>query len=72
MDPTKLGKSRLVINLTTYFPIEIINANSMQVYQGVSHHLLGTISSNVKFIVKSSRILQFLLLKELKSVLIFL
>ncbi|PHU03736.1 tRNA dimethylallyltransferase 2 [Capsicum chinense] len=60
MGATGSGKSKLAIDLASYFPIEIINADSMQVYQGldvltnkvtpqeqkgVPHHLLGTISA---------------------------
>ena len=33
MGPTGSGKSRLAIDLASYFPIEIINADSMQVYR---------------------------------------
>ncbi|XVF19763.1 hypothetical protein REPUB_Repub11eG0138800 [Reevesia pubescens] len=61
MGSTGSGKSRLAIDLSTHFPIEIINADSMQVYQGldvltsVPHHLLGTISSNVEFTAKKFR-----------------
>ena len=35
MGPTASGKSRLAIDLAAHFPIEIINADSMQVYQGL-------------------------------------
>lgn len=35
MGPTGSGKSRLAIDLGTHFPIEVINADSMQVYQGL-------------------------------------
>lgn len=35
MGPTGSGKSRLAIDLATHFPIEIINADSMQVYHGL-------------------------------------
>ncbi|XP_021277950.1 tRNA dimethylallyltransferase 2 [Herrania umbratica] len=70
MGPTGSGKSRLAIDLATHFPIEIINADSMQVYQGldvltnkvplheqkgVPHHLLGTGSSNMEFNAKNFR-----------------
>ncbi|KAM3692808.1 hypothetical protein ACB098_08G115400 [Castanea mollissima] len=70
MGPTGSGKSRLAIDLATYFPIEIINADSMQVYhgldvltnkvslndqKGVPHHLLGTISPNLEFTAKDFR-----------------
>ncbi|XP_062171176.1 tRNA dimethylallyltransferase 2 isoform X2 [Alnus glutinosa] len=70
MGPTGSGKSRLAVDLASHFPIEIINADSMQVYQGldvltnkvplheqkgVPHHLLGTISPNVEFTAKDFR-----------------
>jgi tRNA dimethylallyltransferase len=35
MGPTGSGKSRLAVDLASHFPIEIINADSMQVYQGL-------------------------------------
>ncbi|EOY33345.1 Uncharacterized protein TCM_041312 [Theobroma cacao] len=72
MDPTESGKSPT--DLANHFPIEIINTNSIQtqVYQGVLPHLLGTISSNVEVTAKKLGIFLFLLLKELKSVSIFL
>lgn len=35
MGPTGAGKSRLAIDLAAHFPIEIINADSMQVYRGL-------------------------------------
>ncbi|MEI4850535.1 isopentenyl transferase family protein, partial [Klebsiella pneumoniae] len=35
MGATGSGKSRLAIDLASHFPIEIINADSMQVYQGL-------------------------------------
>ncbi|KAK3021675.1 hypothetical protein RJ639_047509 [Escallonia herrerae] len=70
MGATGAGKSRLAVDLASYFPIEIINADSMQVYQGldvltnkvphrdrkgVPHHLLGTISPYVEFTAKDFR-----------------
>ncbi|XP_030522377.1 tRNA dimethylallyltransferase 2 [Rhodamnia argentea] len=70
MGPTGSGKSRLAIDLASHLPIEIINADSMQVYrgldmltnkvpldqqQGVPHHLLGTVSPNVEFTAKAFR-----------------
>ncbi|XP_037497068.1 tRNA dimethylallyltransferase 2 isoform X1 [Jatropha curcas] len=70
MGPTGSGKSKLAIDLATNFPIEIINADSMQVYhsldvltnkvpfhdqKGVPHHLLGNISPNVEFTAKEFR-----------------
>ncbi|KAH9611282.1 hypothetical protein KSS87_008955 [Heliosperma pusillum] len=35
MGPTGSGKSKLAIDLSTHFPIEVINADSMQVYHGL-------------------------------------
>ena len=35
MGPTGSGKSKLAIDLACYFPIEVINADSMQVYRGL-------------------------------------
>ncbi|XAR56154.1 Adenylate dimethylallyltransferase [Bertholletia excelsa] len=70
MGATGSGKSRLAIDLASYFPIEIVNADSMQVYQGldiltnkvplkdqkgVPHHLLGTISPNLEYTAKQFR-----------------
>ncbi|CAN4119466.1 unnamed protein product [Withania somnifera] len=70
MGATGSGKSKLAIDLASHFPIEIINADSMQVYQGldvltnkvtpqeqkgVPHHLLGTISPSVEFTAKDFR-----------------
>ncbi|XP_057805202.1 tRNA dimethylallyltransferase 2 isoform X1 [Salvia miltiorrhiza] len=70
MGATGSGKSKLAIDLASHFPIEIISADSMQVYQGldvltnkvpaheqkgVPHHLLGTISPNVEFTAKDFR-----------------
>ncbi|KAL1557658.1 tRNA dimethylallyltransferase [Salvia divinorum] len=64
------GKSKLAIDVASHFPIEIISADSMQVYQGldvltnkvpfdeqkgVPHHLLGTICPNVEFTAKDFR-----------------
>ncbi|RWR82515.1 tRNA dimethylallyltransferase 2 isoform X1 [Cinnamomum micranthum f. kanehirae] len=70
MGATGSGKSRLSIDISSFFPIEIINADSMQVYQGldvltnkvpiedqkgVPHHLLGSVSANVDFTAKDFR-----------------
>ncbi|XP_022872281.1 tRNA dimethylallyltransferase 2 isoform X2 [Olea europaea var. sylvestris] len=70
MGATGSGKSKLAIDLASHFPIEIINADSMQAYQGldvltnkvpvqdqkgVRHHLLGTISPHVEFTAKDFR-----------------
>lgn len=35
MGPTGSGKSKLAIDLASHFPIEVINADSMQVYRGL-------------------------------------
>ncbi|CAM8955662.1 unnamed protein product [Rhodiola kirilowii] len=70
MGATGSGKSRLAIDLAAYFPIEIINADSMQVYsgldvltnkvpisdqKGVRHHLLGCVSPFTEFTAKDFR-----------------
>ncbi|KAK9266399.1 hypothetical protein L1049_025256 [Liquidambar formosana] len=70
MGATGSGKSKLAIDLASHFPIEVINADSMQVYRGldvltnkvplqdqkgVPHHLLGTISPEVEFTSKDFR-----------------
>lgn len=70
MGPTGSGKSKLAIDLAAHFPVEIINADSMQVYRGLDvltnkvtlteqkgapHHLLGTVSPNVEFTSKDFR-----------------
>ncbi|XP_062082902.1 tRNA dimethylallyltransferase 2 [Humulus lupulus] len=70
MGPTGSGKSRLAIDLGSHFPVEVINADSMQVYKGldvltnkvplheqkgVPHHLLGTVNPNVEFTAKEFR-----------------
>nr|ADM86398.1 isopentenyltransferase [Malus domestica] len=70
MGPTGSGKSKLAIDLASHFPVEVINADSMQVYsgldvltnkvplheqKGVAHHLLGTVSPNVEFTAKEFR-----------------
>ncbi|OIW06752.1 hypothetical protein TanjilG_11477 [Lupinus angustifolius] len=64
MGATGTGKSRLSIDLATYFPSEIINSDKIQVYEGldivtnkiskeqqrgVPHHLLGTHKPNTEF-----------------------
>ena len=33
--PTGSGKSKLAVDLASHFPIEVINADSMQVYRGL-------------------------------------
>lgn len=77
---TGVGKSKLAIDLASHFPIEIINADSMQVYEGldvltnkvpvkeqrgVPHHLLGTISPNIEFTAKDFRDSASLLIDEI-------
>ncbi|KAK7312633.1 hypothetical protein VNO77_36639 [Canavalia gladiata] len=67
---TGSGKSKLAIDLASHFAVEVINADSMQVYRGldvltnkvplshqygVPHHLLGTVSPNVEFTAKAFR-----------------
>lgn len=82
MGPTGSGKSKLAVDLASHFPIEIINADSMQVYQGldvltnkvslqdqkgVPHHLLGTVSPNVEFTAKEFRDSAVPLISEILS-----
>ncbi|XP_021716425.1 tRNA dimethylallyltransferase 2-like [Chenopodium quinoa] len=82
MGPTGSGKSKLAIDLATHFPIEIINADSMQVYHSldvltnkvtlseqkeVPHHLLGTISPNVEFTAKDFRDAAIPIIKDILS-----
>ncbi|KAH0453482.1 hypothetical protein IEQ34_017806 [Dendrobium chrysotoxum] len=71
MGATGVGKSRLAIDLAEHFAgVEIINADSMQVYRGldiltnkvplcerkgVPHHLLGTIDASMEFTSKDFR-----------------
>ncbi|KAL6537936.1 hypothetical protein OROHE_012223 [Orobanche hederae] len=82
MGATGSGKSKLAIDLASHFPIEIINADSMQVYKGldvltnkvplherkgVPHHLLGIISPNVEFTAKDFRDYAIPLIDEICS-----
>ncbi|CAI9268387.1 unnamed protein product [Lactuca saligna] len=82
MGATGSGKSRLAIDLASQFPIEIINADSMQVYEGldvltnkvplhdqkgVPHHLLGTISPTVEFTAKDFRDSAISLINDITS-----
>ncbi|ONI01085.1 hypothetical protein PRUPE_6G120800 [Prunus persica] len=82
MGPTGSGKSKLAIDLASYFPIEVINADSMQVYngldvltnkvplheqKGVPHHLLGTVSPNVEFTAKDFRDFSIPLIDDILS-----
>eukprot|EP00252_Welwitschia_mirabilis_P003645 TRINITY_DN1370_c0_g1_i3.p1 TRINITY_DN1370_c0_g1~~TRINITY_DN1370_c0_g1_i3.p1 ORF type:complete len:503 (+),score=120.36 TRINITY_DN1370_c0_g1_i3:494-2002(+) len=70
MGASGTGKSRLAVDLAQHFSAEIINADSMQVYQGldiltnkiteeekkgIPHHLLGTIESSASFTSKDFR-----------------
>ncbi|GER39735.1 tRNA dimethylallyltransferase 2 [Striga asiatica] len=82
MGATGSGKSKLAIDLASHFPIEIINADSMQVYKGldvltnkvplherkgIPHHLLGTISPNVEYTAKDFRDSAIPLINEIWS-----
>ncbi|KAL6511022.1 hypothetical protein OROGR_022146 [Orobanche gracilis] len=83
MGATGSGKSKLAIDLASHFPIEIINADSMQVYKGILgsvgrvmhflrftgllHHLLGTISPAVEFTAKDFRDYAIPLIDEICS-----
>ncbi|KAJ4724791.1 tRNA isopentenyltransferase 2 [Melia azedarach] len=82
MGPTGSGKSKLAIDLASHFPVEIINADSMQVYKGldvlsnkvplqeqkgVPHHLLGTVGPNVEFTAKEFRDSAIPLISEILS-----
>lgn len=82
MGPTGSGKSKLAIDLAAHFPVEIINADSMQVYrgldvltnkvpisdqEGVPHHLLGTLNPNVEFTAKDFRDSAIPLINEILS-----
>ncbi|XP_016648481.1 PREDICTED: tRNA dimethylallyltransferase 2 isoform X2 [Prunus mume] len=82
MGPTGSGKSKLAIDLASHFPIEVINADSMQVYngldvltnkvplheqKGVPHHLLGTVSPNVEFTAKDFRDFAIPLINDILS-----
>lgn len=82
MGATGAGKSKLAIDLASHFPVEIINADSMQVYNGldvltnkvslpdqngVPHHLLGTVSPNVEFTAKDFRDAAIPLINEIWS-----
>ncbi|KFK30017.1 hypothetical protein AALP_AA7G206700 [Arabis alpina] len=70
MGPTGSGKSKLAVDLASLFPVEIINADAMQIYngldvltnkvttleqKGVPHHLLGTLSPDMEFTAKDFR-----------------
>ncbi|KAL3530419.1 hypothetical protein ACH5RR_009741 [Cinchona calisaya] len=82
MGATGSGKSKLAIDLASHFPVEIINADSMQVYKGldvltnkvplkdqkgVQHHLLGTVSPSVEFTAKDFRDAAIPLINEILS-----
>ncbi|XP_034222498.1 tRNA dimethylallyltransferase 2 isoform X2 [Prunus dulcis] len=82
MGPTGSGKSKLAIDLASHFPIEVINADSMQVYngldvltnkvplheqKGVPHHLLGTVSPNMEFTAKDFRDFSIPLIDDILS-----
>ncbi|XP_077241228.1 tRNAisopentenyltransferase 2 isoform X2 [Tasmannia lanceolata] len=82
MGATGSGKSRLAIDLASFFPVEILNADSMQVYEGldvltnkvpikdqkgVPHHLLGSISTDVDFTSKDFRDLAIPIINDILS-----
>ncbi|XP_010521680.1 PREDICTED: tRNA dimethylallyltransferase 2 [Tarenaya hassleriana] len=82
MGPTGSGKSKLAVDLASHFPIEIINADAMQVYsgldvltnkvpldeqKGVPHHLLGTVSPDTEFTAKDFRDSTIPLIEEIQS-----
>ncbi|CAN1252401.1 Adenylate isopentenyltransferase 5, chloroplastic [Linum perenne] len=82
MGATGAGKSKLAVDLAAHFPIEIINADSMQVYRGldvltnkvpvdeqkgVPHHLLGTVNPNVEFTAKEFRDSALHIINDIRS-----
>ncbi|XP_010417925.1 PREDICTED: tRNA dimethylallyltransferase 2 [Camelina sativa] len=82
MGPTGSGKSKLAVDLASHFPVEIINADAMQIYsgldvltnkvtideqQGVPHHLLGTVSPDTEFTAKDFRDFTVPLIEEIVS-----
>ncbi|KAG0484968.1 hypothetical protein HPP92_009047 [Vanilla planifolia] len=83
MGATGAGKSRLALSLASHFPaVEIINADSMQVYrgldvltnkitpaesQGVPNHLLGNIDPSVEFTCKDFRDLAIPIIDDVLS-----
>ncbi|XP_010510731.1 PREDICTED: tRNA dimethylallyltransferase 2-like [Camelina sativa] len=82
MGPTGSGKSKLAVDLASHFPVEIINADAMQIYsgldvltnkvtideqKGVPHHLLGTVSPDLEFTAKDFRDFTVPLIKEIVS-----
>ncbi|KAJ4903124.1 tRNA dimethylallyltransferase 2 [Raphanus sativus] len=82
MGPTGSGKSKLAVDLATHFPVEIINADAMQIYsgldvltnkvtvneqKGVTHHLLGRVSTDMEFTAKDFRDSTIPLIEEIIS-----
>ncbi|KAG7568263.1 IPP transferase [Arabidopsis thaliana x Arabidopsis arenosa] len=82
MGPTGCGKSKLAVDLSSHFPVEIINADAMQIYsgldvltnkvtiheqKGVPHHLLGTVSPDMEFTAKDFRDVTIPLIEEIVS-----
>ncbi|XP_039133898.1 tRNA dimethylallyltransferase 2 [Dioscorea cayenensis subsp. rotundata] len=82
MGATGAGKSKLAIDLASHLPcpIEIVNADSMQVYQGldvltnkvplserqgVPHHLLGTVAASEEFTSKDFRDLAIAIIDDI-------
>nr|VDD13585.1 unnamed protein product [Brassica oleracea] len=82
MGPTGSGKSKLAVDLASHFPVEIINADAMQIYsgldvltnkvtvneqKGVTHHLLGMVSPDMEFSAKDFRDSAIPLIEEILS-----
>ncbi|KAJ3683144.1 hypothetical protein LUZ60_013371 [Juncus effusus] len=83
MGATGAGKSKLSIDLASHLSrVEIVNADSMQVYRGldvltnkvpiseqngIMHHLLGTIDSSVEFTSKDFRDLAIPIIDDILS-----
>ncbi|CAH8263927.1 unnamed protein product [Arabidopsis lyrata] len=82
MGPTGSGKSKLAVDLSSHFPVEIINADAMQIYsgldvltnkitineqKGVPHHLLGSVSPDMEFTAKDFRDVTIPLIEEIVS-----
>uniref|UniRef100_A0A1D1Y884 tRNA dimethylallyltransferase 2 n=1 Tax=Anthurium amnicola TaxID=1678845 RepID=A0A1D1Y884_9ARAE len=82
MGATGSGKSRLAIDLASHFPLEVVNADSMQVYRGldvltnkvplqdrrgVPHHLLGFVDASVDFTSRDFRDLAIPIIEDVSS-----
>ncbi|KFK30016.1 hypothetical protein AALP_AA7G206700 [Arabis alpina] len=63
MGPTGSGKSKLAVDLASLFPVEIINADAMQIYNGLdvltnkvtTLEQKGTLSPDMEFTAKDFR-----------------